>query len=374
MWVMFFVILLVLCSAFVFSKHAERYPSNPDKARKQYIIFVSIVLILQSGLRHVAVGADTYAYYLDFEQTKAFTWSSVLENFKTVYVDGIGKDPGHPLLEKIFQIFSSEYRVFLFFIAICFFSAFAHFVYKNTRKIQDAVIAYILYLALFYAFFSITGIRQTFATAIALSCFELIKRKRFLSFLFFILIAATVHKSVLLFLPFYFIAHFKKIKVAYIATLVLLPLLFVIRQPLAFWIASVSGSSAYMAYVENVYENAGAYTFTAFLLLTLLLSGIYMKRVLAKFPEAYPLYNALLLSALFAPFTWINPSLMRIVQYFSIFLVLFIPLMIRAIPYEKKVQESIPVVVIIILVFLCMKTVTEYNFMWEEMSLGPNYD
>ena len=85
---------------------------------------------------------------------------------------GIGKDPGYLAFQKIVQIFTSEYQVFLFVIAIIFFSALGNFIYKNTTRLNDAIIAFFIYSVLFYSFFSITGHRQTIATAATLGNFR----------------------------------------------------------------------------------------------------------------------------------------------------------------------------------------------------------
>ena len=43
---------------------------NTDSSRRKYITFSAIVLGLQSALRNVAVGADTYNYYLKYNKNK----------------------------------------------------------------------------------------------------------------------------------------------------------------------------------------------------------------------------------------------------------------------------------------------------------------
>ena len=77
---------------------------NKSNGRKIYIIFSAIVLGLQSALRNVAVGTDTYGYYQAFENVKYTTWEEVFISFPNTYLYGDGKDPGYLLLEKIFQI------------------------------------------------------------------------------------------------------------------------------------------------------------------------------------------------------------------------------------------------------------------------------
>ena len=118
------VLMLALLGAWYYSLLPAATPIRENRNRKNYIIFICIILILQSALRHVAVGADTYAYYLKFEEIKLTSWQEIWENFRSVYVLGEGKDAGYPLIQKVFQFFSGEYRIFLFFVAVIFFASF----------------------------------------------------------------------------------------------------------------------------------------------------------------------------------------------------------------------------------------------------------
>lgn len=139
-----------------------------EKSRRKYITFSAIVLGLQSALRNVAVGADTYNYYLKFEAVKSTTWQEVFKSFPDTYLYGDGKDPGYLLLEKIFQIFSGDFRVFLFLISIVFFYAYAKLLLRYTNNTLEVLTANLGYLALFYGFYSITGLRQTLSVALSI--------------------------------------------------------------------------------------------------------------------------------------------------------------------------------------------------------------
>ena len=57
------VLVLALLGAWYYSSLPASTPIRENRNRKNYIIFVCIILILQSALRHVAVGADTYAIH-----------------------------------------------------------------------------------------------------------------------------------------------------------------------------------------------------------------------------------------------------------------------------------------------------------------------
>jgi len=365
------VIVLIFIFAFVFSPDNQKNRGISENVlRKRYIIIICSILTLQSALRNVGVGADTYTYQMSFERTLSIHWDAIFKNFINVYVNKEGKDAGYNLLEKIFQLFSTEYRVFLFFIAIVFFTAFGRFLYKNTSRISDVMFAFVLYMALFYGFFSITGLRQTLATACALWGFEYIKQKKLWKFTLIILAAAFLHKSVLIFLPYYFIANIKKTRAIYFGVLLFLPFLFMLKDQIMHFIIITTGS--YEEYLHGL-KGAGTYTFTTLFLLVYIMGAIYIKKILKKHPESYRFYNALSIAVLFIPLTYIDPNAMRAVQYFSVFLMLFIPICIDSIAVQKNNRQIIFVIAITILIVLVIKTQGEYKFMWQEMPLDPNY-
>lgn len=100
----------------------------------------------------------------------------------------------------------------LILIISMFIHALFRLVYRFEVSMKGILISVALYLSLFYSFFSITGIRQTIATAIALYCVPYALDRKIIKFFLTIGIAATIHKSVLLFIPFYFFPLIKNNK------------------------------------------------------------------------------------------------------------------------------------------------------------------
>ena len=366
------VIILILIFGLIYSKGFKaKVDSNGN--RKKYIQIISFILILQSGLRNVAVGDDTYAYLLKFEDVKTMSWSNIYESIMEYYQFGVGKDPGYLVFQKAIQLVINEYQVFLFIIAILFFVALGNFIYKNTSRLNDAVIAFVIYSVLFYSFFSITGIRQTIVTAATLYGYELIKRKKLLPFLILIILASTIHKSVLIFIPFYFIARIKNPKYLYRGVLLLFPLLMIYKNSMGNYLKVLGGYEQY-----DEFEGAGTYTFTAMFLLISIVALWRSKIIVKNNTNAQHFYNAFAIALLFIPLTWINPTTMRIVQYFSIFMLLFIPEIIHSFQLiSTKIATDITRFTIILLIVLFVKSSwssdVSYGFFWDEMRLGKNY-
>ncbi|PKW20294.1 EpsG family protein [Flavobacterium lindanitolerans] len=367
--------LIVIVLTLLFGQYYSKVAKNSNKnnsARKSYVKTICFLLILQSGLRNVAVGDDTFNYFLTYEENKTFSWDYIYNSFIEYYKYGMGKDPGYLLFQKIIQIFADNYQIYLFVVAILFFSALGSFIYKNTKTVFDAMLAFIIYSVLFYSFFSITGIRQTIATAAALYAYELIKNKKMIRFLILIFLASTIHKSVLIFIPFYFIAQIKKTKYFYRIILFLFPVFMIYKGSLAALVRSVAGYNEY-----EDYEGAGTYTFTAMFLLIAVVALFRSKIIMKNNSNAQHYYNAFALALLFLPLSWINPSFLRIIMYFTIFMLIFIPVIIESFnTISVKVKYDIRRVVIILLIALFVKSSWDgrgYAFFWEQMRLPETY-
>lgn len=367
------VLVLALLGAWYYSSLPASTPIRENRNRKNYIIFVCIILILQSALRHVVVGADTYAYYLKFEEIKLTSWQEIWENFRSVYVLGEGKDAGYPLIQKVFQLFSEEYRIFLFFVAVIFFSSLGYFIYTQTKHISDVFVAIAIYEVLFYSFFSITGLRQTLATAFTFWGLHFIRQRKLWQYTLLLICAAFIHKSVLLFYPFYFIARLNRPRQLLSASFVIFPFMFVFGRSVAGIMALLSAQDNYMGYALSEANPTGAVDFSIFLLGCGILGWIALRNAKQRDNDMPIIYNAISIAIIFTPLTWIDSSLMRIVQYFSIFILVFLPYVINNLFRDYQTRTVVILVLTILFVTVIIMRNVDYAFMWEQMQLDSNY-
>jgi len=112
------------------------------------------------------------------------------------------------------------------------------------------------------------------------------------------------------------------------------------------------------------------------LLLISVLAWWRMSYVLSKNDNARPLFNAFILAIVITPLTWVNPSAMRAVQYFSIFLLVLIPAIIESFSSDRFNLRRVgyaAAIIGLIIVFAQSVWGMEYKFFWQPMDLGPNY-
>ncbi|MFK3988110.1 EpsG family protein [Exiguobacterium mexicanum] len=332
-----------------------------DGIKHGKLLFVTIATgqwILLSGFRHFSIGADTMQYKWMFDETKRISWERLGDNFiNIVFGDGDGRDPGYYLLQKTIQIATENYQWYLLAVALLFLIPFGVWIYRNST---EPLLSFLIFSTLFYAFFAITGIRQTIATAIAvLIGYYFIQTRRVWPFVGAVLLAATIHKSALVFLPFYFLAT-KTITPRYLLFMgALIPFLFVFRVPLFEFFRTISGYNEY-----EYYTGAGTFNFSMILILITIVSLWRREQMIAVNPNVTHYLNALLLALCFLPLTFINPSMMRIVQYFSIFVMLLIPELIRS--FERRERLLVYYVAITMLLLLFVRNEPLYMFFWQQ--------
>lgn len=288
---------------------------NKIRAKRACIVG-AINWILLSGLRAYSIGADTEAYQISFQNANNVSWQTLLNRFVDKYFKGLDigyKDIGFSIIEKLFRDITSNYTIWLIFIAVIFTVPMAIFIYKYSKNV---CVSWIVYSTLFYSFFAITGHRQTIATAIVVwGGLELIKRRKLIPFLFLIAVGYTIHASAICLLPFYWLSRIKITRVKLFGYLIAIVGSFIFRNQLMRFLQMIVGYESYQQY-----EGAAAGTFMFLLLAMAIYVFVFCEKItLSDNPVLNMSVNALMIAAFFSSLLLINPSTMRVVQYYSVF-------------------------------------------------------
>lgn len=329
---------------------------QPSERKKRiYIALMTVNWVCISGLRRVDIGADTLTYKGRFQRTAMTSWRHLFEKFYLVYVDEEGKDPGYSVFEKVVQIFTDNYQVYLVVVAVLFFVGLAYWIYRYSA---DPCMSYLLFSSFLFAFYALTGLRQTVATVFVVFVgTKLIEKRRFWKFLLVVLLAFTIHKSSICFLPFYFLSRIPVNKKTIALVSVLTPLAFVFNEEIFHFLGYLVG------YEYEEIENRGAYGFT-FMYIAVTVVMVLLLRLFRTRCENYKMYyNALFLGLLFLPLVFVNPTAMRVVQYYSLFLMLSVPQIVRC--FSKKVRTPIYMVMVTVLLLVTNVYSYEYAFFWQ---------
>ena len=147
--------------------------------------------------------------------------------------------------------------------------------------------------------------------------------------------AATIHKSAIVFFGVYYLIRLNTARFHYLMALALFPVLMIFNGPISIYLASLAGYDEY-----GIYQSSGAYTFTFFLLLFTIALIWRMRIMIWMDPNVKKGLIVFIVAVVFAPLVWANPVAMRVVQYFSIFMMVLLPSLVAT--FEVRTQALSP--------------------------------
>lgn len=346
-------IFLILFWGYVFL-----YKYRSEKNTKAYCAIVAFQWILISGFRHWSIGADTIQYIRAFERIKNKSWPEIWSNLWNYLFNGLEiKDPGYDLFQKLFQILFNDHQFFLLFVAALFTSIMAVWIYKNSSMPE---ISFLLYSVLFYSFYAVTGTRQTIATALTVFCgYKYIKERKLFKFALLAFVAFLIHKSSIVFAPFYFIANIPITPIYIIIALCTILIIVLGGKPLYGAVAESLGFGE----GQINYDVGGAETYALVLTLACIVVLLMYKFYKNRREDSTQLFNITLLTLLSSLLVFQNQSFMRIQQYYSLFLMITLPEVVLS--FDKRAKLFTYLGSIFFLILYLITNNPEYKFFWQ---------
>lgn len=362
--------LIVLCVILycVFPNKTNKY------AIKQYIYIVTCLLIVVSGLRHEAVGNDTYAYMQSFDKMYMLSWNDILGNFWESYlnpgINGNGKDPGQLVVMKALSLVLPNSRFFLFLVAIILLVPLGMFIYQNSESLETSCFSYVFYITMFYPYLPNSAIRQSLALSILLIGYWYLQKGKDIYFIMFLLLATFLHKSIfiaIVILPFYYL---KNTRLLYKGALVLFLIM----------LFSYSYVGEYLASQSEIYEMYGTGDFYASrsvpYMVILMMFGLYIIGWLGINKDINPYRRRLIYGGAALTLVWVvmirlDPSLIRITAYFGPWMGVMVTHALLL--WRKKDYKLFFTILLFIFVLRALITPDNYHFLWQEMKLHERY-
>ena len=281
------------------------------KKERSYCIFFAIVWICLLGLRHPSMGIDlqygaAYGYlgrflYIDSNPLKELLKYGV-QNY----------EPGFIIFCKCLGLFGDNYQILLIGCAIATIVPIAVWIFINSSYPYFSTI---IYLGLPSFLINYSGLRQGIAISITVWAFEMIKKRKLLWFVAFVLLAASFHQSAIMFIVAYPVYHIRMNKGASLLTIVALPFTYVLRVPLFRGLSKLLKENAEI-------DNNGAVTlFIVFWLIYLF--AIFFGH--ENDQEELGTRNIFFLACLCQVFSGVSNTAMRVGYYFMIILVILLP-------------------------------------------------
>lgn len=266
------------------------------------------------ALRHWSVGNDlgfrlkyNVGYIPSFQAINTHSWSEVLkmESF-------LNYEKGYVIFNKLV---GSVYNNKQFFLAVCAFIDFISIAILIYKKSKLPLLSWMIFLGLpvFLIFFS--GLRQGIAISIIVLSVKFIDEKKIIKFILTVLLASTFHKSAIVFLTAYPLYHVKISGWKSILSILMIPIVFVLRQPLFSIFSKIFKDDAHTR------DNGSWLLFVLFCVIYIALTILnhYNRTKNNKFLNLF--YFACLCQA----FSGIYTTAMRVGYYFMIFLIIALP-------------------------------------------------
>lgn len=320
---------------------------NGQRTRKSfrsrvYLIGIFTVLFVLSALRF-DIGNDYRQYTLTAHEA---------------YVGGyVVTEAGfNGLVRVLYRIAGGEY--YELFFALFAFVTLIFFLKAFVRQSVDFSQTFFLFMTLGLYFQTFNTVRYYLALSIALFSMKYVLEKDYVRFIFWILLAALFHKSVLLVLPVYWICTYVW-KVRHIVMIMLAGVLCLLARGPVLKLALV----LYPSYKNTIYLEGGINWVSVLRIGAVLALCIWFHIYIGKdirqksWYREFRFYVQLNLLA-FAAGTFLSflPVVTRIVYYFSVSQLFLIPLMIQNIEKEQTKKKITAVIyaacVIYFLVFL----------------------
>ena len=336
------------------------------KKREWYVIIIISLLVLESCLRNVVVGPDTMAYESAFRRVTNISWGEVLSSFRTAYIEGEGKDPGYMVFMKLSQIITKDFNVFLFFCALPFFIPLGKLLYRYSSSIMQLMFAFTLYVALFHIV-ALSGIRQQIATGFCFMAFLQMDKGKNIKALITLMLGATFHISALIFavVPALRLLSARVLKASHLFSFGVIPFVIAYAAPIMFFLASFLANDYYTTYADSE-SNGGATTYIVLMELLSLFCFISIKGgTIEKDNRKKLLYTMLPMLTLTSPLITLNGAMIRVGQYFTLYMMLLVPMAIDSFS-KGEIRKFIYWGMIAALIVLTLQSGDfEYFFFWQ---------
>ncbi|MBQ9802808.1 MAG: EpsG family protein [Clostridia bacterium] len=324
-------------------------PQDTQKNRRIFVGTCCMLFVLFAACRAPEVGRDT-ALFLDvFDKLHG-------RGFLDTQIFSSWVEPGFRLLCWLLAQFTSNGQWLVVVTSVIIHVSVCVFIYRHT---QNPYLACFLYLTLMLYPWYLNVMRQALAISVLLFAWGAFRQKHFLRFSFLVLLAATFHTSALMFLlcPLLTLIPVSKksLRILLPATVLLAVAGAVFVRPLLGWVTALLPRYA-------DYEPTTFLALYGFLALFVIVTGYGVWRlyyaktattaeiIKGRVDECGFLTLMMLIGVVVAAMMTQFGQLQRVFNYFEVFYLLWLPMVVPPAFFEKKHKHlAFPVVEIVVL-------------------------
>ncbi len=295
--------------------------------KKAYIFICMGMIFLLLALRGNIV--DTAGYLNAYNHNRILPFHRLLR----LYPLDTAKDP---VYQYTAWAFSQVFKNGQWWLAVTSLFTATTIGYLFFKESEAPVISILMYMALDYLIFNLSGIRQSIAMGFIIISYFDIKNKRPFRFIIWVLIASLFHKTALIFLISYPICRFKLGIYHIVLTAVAFAVFFAYKSQLLNLMQTYLTDDRYSSYIANGAEKLSISGFLIMLVI-FIFCMIYYGTYTRKDPNAIILYNMCFLGLVFQLFSSFIAEMFRISMYFSMFNMILLP---NAVKLDGKKTSS----------------------------------
>lgn len=310
-----------------------------------FLTLAAFLLMIIVSLRNLSFGTDTLVYVEKFRKYNLIEFSQIID-----YLNKIDeKDKTFYLLVRILNLFSLEESLIVVLFSILFLTSIFWMIYKYSN---NSLISIILFICLGYLFFSLTGLRQTFALTFIIFSYKYLRERKMYKFIILVLLASLFHSTALVFLIAYPLVYLK-LGIKHLVVLISASLINILFNS---QIYSLLKNYIFNEQYEYYLNNEESLNYSGFLiqLSIFLFCLIFKKVILTKSPENITFYNLIFIGLIFQLFATNIAVVFRISLYFSIFSIILFSNVISSFKdvYIRILVNLIVIVILIMYLFI----------------------
>ena len=312
---------------FFFSYFFRHVKGDAEKRRKGELIALIGTIVIIVGLRHPSMGYDlqygyTGGYIGSFHRIASLSWNSVVN-----LTGWLNYERGYVLFNKLISYVSKDTQWLLFCCALISIVPIGVMIHKYSR---DTLFSVLVYLGLPCFMIVFSGLRQAIGIALCCLSYPYITEKKPLKFILCVLLASLFHYSAFFFLIAYPVFHLRIRKNVRMVSILVIPLIFLLRVPLFLILSELFKENAYIDY-------NGALTLLVVFALVYLFCAVFVDE---QDEVTNGFLNLFYLGVLCMCFGNIYQTAMRIGYYFMIALAVALPNIVDEINIQSSKRIS----------------------------------
>lgn len=331
--------------------------SKQKNKNRNVAIFCSVAVIAVIAFRHPSMGVDlnyggNTGYLFSYHEISGFSWSRI---FGQPYLN---YEKGYVVFNKLLSYLFTDVQFLLIACALISLIPVCVFLYKNSSSM---VMSLIIYMSLPTFVFVYSGLRQAIAIGICYIAISFAYKKKFLPFLFAVILAVVFHKTSILFLVAFPLMNIKFKQVHRWISLGILAFVFVFRTQIY--------SIAILLFGKTTKpDNNGAYVFFLALVAVYVVCFIYSDKTRKN--EGF--LNLLFVACLIQAMGGVQNTVVRAAYYFIPVVAVLIPNVVMRIKdsFERTVISTGAIAAFSVYGFYVIYSTDwamayPYHFFWE---------